>query len=56
MNDTTYAGAGTPGSDGQWQQAYNNAAERLFGKTEGDTLTDDEDAECIAAADREMEA
>lgn len=37
-----------------WQQAHANAAERLFGKVEGDTLTEDEDDSCIAAANIEI--
>jgi hypothetical protein len=40
--------------DDAWQQTYNNAAERLFGKTEGDTLTDEEDEAAIAAANEEV--
>ncbi len=40
--------------DDRWQQAYNNAAERLFGKVEGDTLTEDEDAVCLIEADDEI--
>lgn len=39
--------------DDAWQQAYNNAAERLFGKTEGDEMTDEEDQAAIEAANRE---
>lgn len=38
-------------TDERWMQHYNNAAELLFGKVEGDTLTSDEDDTCIAAAD-----
>lgn len=41
-------------SDDRWQQAYNNAAEELFGKVEGDVLTEDEDTACIAAADAQI--
>jgi hypothetical protein len=44
----------TAAQDDRWNQAFNNAAERLFGKAEGDTLTEDEDAACIAAADVEI--
>lgn len=42
------------GSDDAWQQAYNNAAERLYGKVAGDTLTEEQDAACIAEADAEV--
>ena len=40
--------------DDRWIQAYNNAAERLFGKVEGDTLTAEEDEACIADATERM--
>jgi hypothetical protein len=43
-------------TDDRWQQAFNNAAERLYGKTNGDLLTDEEDAACIQAADDEVAA
>ena len=41
--------------DDAWNQAYANAAERLFGKVQGDTLTEDQDEACIAAANAEYE-
>jgi hypothetical protein len=40
--------------DDRWQQAYNNAAELLFGLVEGDTLTEDQDAACVAEANDEI--
>jgi hypothetical protein len=40
--------------DDQWNQAYANAAERLFGKVHGDTLTEDQDDACIAEANAEI--
>ena len=43
----------TANDDDRWQQAYNNAAERLYGKVEGDSVNEDEDAACIKAANEE---
>jgi hypothetical protein len=43
-------------TDDRWQQAYNNQAELLFGKVEGDVLTPEEDETCIAAANAEVAA
>lgn len=43
-------------ADDRWYSAYNNAAELLFGKVEGDLLADEEDAACIAAADAAVAA
>lgn len=40
--------------DTRWNSHYANAAERLFGKVDGDVLTDEEDAACIADADARM--
>jgi hypothetical protein len=42
------------GSD-RWQDAYDNAAERLFGITEG-TVTQEQDEMIIAEADKEFAA
>jgi len=42
--------------DDRWTSAHQNAAERLFGKTDGDVLTDAEDDACCAEADREVAA
>ncbi len=39
-------------ADDAWNQAYNNAAERLFPKV--DLLTEEQDAQCIAAANEEI--
>lgn len=44
----------TTNTDERWMQHYNNAAELLFGKVEGDTLTSDEDDTCTTAADEAM--
>lgn len=44
----------TINEDDRGQQAYNNAAERLFGKVEGDVLTEDEDEICIIEADGQL--
>jgi hypothetical protein len=44
----------TAQQDDRWQQAYNNAAERLFGLVAGDAATDEQDEACIAEADSEV--
>lgn len=36
--------------DDEWWSHYMNAAERMFGKTDGDTLTENQDEACIADA------
>lgn len=43
-------------TDDRWQQHYNNAAELLFGKFPGDTMTAEEDEDCCTAADEAMAA
>jgi hypothetical protein len=42
--------------DDRWNQAYNNAAERLYGKKEGDTLSQEEDEAAQAEAEKEIRA
>lgn len=46
----------TAKEDGHWYSAYANAAERLYGKAEGDLLSAEEDEACIAAANTEVSA
>jgi hypothetical protein len=48
--------AASASDDDRWYQAYNNAAERLFGKKEGDTLSQEEDEAAQREADEEIRA
>jgi hypothetical protein len=40
--------------DAIWETLHSNAAERLFGLTDGDTITDEQDAICIADANERL--
>ena len=55
---TTYSEGMTTNEDAKqdiaWNTAHANAAEALFGKVEGDTLTQEEDDACIAEADAQV--
>jgi hypothetical protein len=44
----------TAAEDDRWQSAYENAAERLSGKTAPCVLTAEEDEACIAEANYEV--
>ena len=51
---TTTQNTAGQGDDARWYSHYDNAAERLFGKRSGDTLTQEEDEACVADANARL--